>query len=65
MTKPNCYECRWRRDIPGDCHSRCVHPEFDTSDFFEFFGNGLVKALSTLKIKGNRYGYEQGWFLQF
>lgn len=21
--KPNCYECAHRREIPGNCHSRC------------------------------------------
>lgn len=21
--KPNCYQCIHRRDLPGDCHSRC------------------------------------------
>ena len=29
--KPNCYECRFRGTIPGDCHSRCSHPT--TRDF--------------------------------
>jgi len=19
----NCYACKWRRDVPGDCHSQC------------------------------------------
>jgi len=23
--KPNCYACKWRRDLPGDCHSRCLN----------------------------------------
>lgn len=27
MSKPNCYDCRHRRIIPGDTHSRCCHPE--------------------------------------
>lgn len=21
--KPNCYECKWRGEIPGDAHSTC------------------------------------------
>jgi len=25
--KPNCYTCRWRRDIQWSAHSRCIHPE--------------------------------------
>jgi len=27
LKKPNCYEFRHRRDIPGDAHSMCSHPE--------------------------------------
>ena len=27
MNKPNCYECSHRRNIPGDCHSRCNNPK--------------------------------------
>ena len=23
MTKPDCYQCRWRYELPGDCHSGC------------------------------------------
>jgi hypothetical protein len=22
---PACYECKYRRDIPGDCHSMCAN----------------------------------------
>ena len=22
-----CYQCKYRRDIPGDCHSACVNPD--------------------------------------
>lgn len=25
MTKPQCYSCRYRRDIPGDQHSLCMN----------------------------------------
>lgn len=24
--KPNCMKCQWRRPVPGDTHSACVHP---------------------------------------
>jgi hypothetical protein len=26
MAKPNCYTCKYRRDIPGNCHSMCAVP---------------------------------------
>ncbi len=25
MSKPDCYKCRHRRPIPGDCHSTCIN----------------------------------------
>jgi hypothetical protein len=24
MVNPNCYNCQHRRNLAGDCHSRCV-----------------------------------------
>lgn len=24
--KPNCYKCKYRGEIPGNAHSKCVHP---------------------------------------
>lgn len=29
MSKPDCYKCKHRRNLIGDCHSRCVHPRGD------------------------------------
>ena len=26
MSKPNCYDCIHRGDLPGDCHVQCLHP---------------------------------------
>lgn len=26
-SKPNCYECMHRRELPGDCHSTCANRE--------------------------------------
>lgn len=25
MNKPNCYECMYRREVPGSCHSFCMN----------------------------------------
>lgn len=25
MSKPNCYDCKHRREIPGDAHSSCAN----------------------------------------
>ena len=27
QNKPNCYECQYRGEIPGDAHSCCKHPD--------------------------------------
>ena len=27
INKPDCYKCKYRDIIPGDCHSRCRHPK--------------------------------------
>lgn len=26
MDKPDCYKCKYRCSIPGDCHSSCKNP---------------------------------------
>ena len=45
---PDCYTCKYRREIPGDAHSECKHP------------SRLVGA--TLQVKGHRHGVRMGWF---
>jgi hypothetical protein len=35
--KPDCHECKYRRSIPGDRHSKCVHPDVE-----------LIKAVITI-----------------
>lgn len=25
--KPDCINCKWRRNISGNCHARCAHPD--------------------------------------
>lgn len=31
MAKPNCYDCVYRGEIPGDCHSSCANFSANTS----------------------------------
>ncbi len=52
--KPDCYECKWRHDLPGDCHSRCTHPAL----------SGEVKqaGIDELGIKANYRGIKRGQF---
>lgn len=69
MTKPNCYNCRWRGEVPGDAHSCCRHPALGDKDDNPF--GALVQALAgdfheaakKLHIRGNPIGIRRGWFL--
>lgn len=64
--KPNCYECEHRRNVPGDAHSMCVHPEAGGGNeilaILQMMGLG-VKVESKLKVVGNRHGIMNGWFM--
>jgi len=66
MSKPNCYECVHRRNVPGDAHSRCVHPEASGADevmaILQMLGMGGVSQ-SNLKVVGNPHGIMSGWFM--
>jgi len=70
--KPNCYECQYRRDIPGNAHSQCDHPSFQGV-------NAILGILATIRathrsgpiesmdkeiiVKGNQHGIKNGWFM--
>ena len=43
-----CYRCLHRGHIPGNCHTKCTHPD--------------VKDRSKMRIKGNEQGIKGGWF---
>lgn len=70
MNKPNCYECEYRGDIPGDCHSICRHPSICKDDvsaaLMTIMGHrlpaGVRLANDILNIKGNAHGIRSGWF---
>lgn len=66
--KPNCYACRWRRDLSGDAHSECVHPATEESGGVLALvgladGGRQMGASKTLNIKANAHGFRMGWFL--
>lgn len=69
MNKPNCYDCIHRRNLIGDAHSACAHPETGVTDGGDVMGN-LVKlvggeclpAVRKLKVRGNLHGIQSGWF---
>ena len=71
--KPNCYKCLHRRDLLGDCHSRCAHPAL-----MDVMSDPLAQVLTLLggvsrtypiEVKipgitatGNTHGIRNGWF---
>lgn len=72
MSKPNCYQCKHRADLPGSAHSQCKHPAFQGI-------NAALGLLATLRasqrggpieadskeitVKGNAHGITSGWFM--
>lgn len=69
MCKPNCYECKHRRDLIGDAHSMCVHPETcQYDDQIEALMDTIIKgsnlqAAQKLNIQGHPHGIKCGWFI--
>jgi len=74
MDRPDCYKCKHRASVPGDAHSRCMHPETQKqidilSDVLAIFASsGRIEpqinlaAARALKIKANLIGIRRGWF---
>ena len=67
-TTPNCYECVYRGEVPGDAHSRCCHPSVkqDSNPFgalVEMLQGKNNEAAKTLGISGHETGIRRGWFM--
>lgn len=66
--KPNCFDCQYRRNIPGDVHSECVHPAITSSDrilapIFFMSGRQDIGIAKRLNVLGDQHGIKNGWFL--
>jgi len=73
--KPDCYKCRHRREIPGNAHTRCVHPKAggdkEQDPLIEIMGimagahrfTPFSVGTDNLGIKGSPYGIRNGWFV--
>jgi hypothetical protein len=67
---PDCYICRHRGTIPGNCHSRCMHPAAGTGfdpigEVFALLGKriGPLPIPDTaLHVEGHPRGRQSGWF---
>lgn len=72
MSRPNCYECKYRSRIAGSAHSSCKHPACGNPDpmdeamaIFASVGRTapvIGSAAITLGIEGNAHGIRSGWF---
>ena len=60
-TKPNCYECKHRRDIPGDTHSICHYPGTEAS-LLDAFLPQEVRLATRINVTGHPHGIKSGWF---
>lgn len=71
--KPDCYKCKHRRDLPGDCHSACHHPAFAgvmADPLMRIFGifasvqrtEPIQGKAEGIKVVGNPHGIRRGWF---
>ena len=71
--KPNCYECKYLRDNPGDAHKRCHHPAFKQAhdnpllellSMFASVGrnNPIQLTHPDIKVIGDPHGIKNGWF---
>ena len=66
MNKPNCYDCKWRKGIPGDAHSECIHPKIGEGDRILsplLLMQGLIPpAMKRINASGDPHGIKMGWF---
>lgn len=60
--KANCYECKFRGNVPGDAHSCCNYPENDTG-ILSFFERKNFENMKKLNIVGDKHGVYHGWFM--
>lgn len=67
-TRPDCYACTHRRNLPGSAHSSCHHPA--TKPIHDNPLAGLVALMGgdgpiypqVLGVVGNPNGIKRGWF---
>jgi len=74
--KPDCYKCKWRREVPGSAHSSCAHPSMQAlaaDPLGQLLGtlasvgrsapiSGQSMVQDAIRVKANQRGIERGWF---
>lgn len=68
MTQPDCYKCKHRRDLAGDAHSQCDHPEVGSSpnmidNIIMIMDGRGGRAAQKLCITAEPHGVRSGWFM--
>jgi hypothetical protein len=72
MEKPKCYTCEYRRNIPGDTHSRCYHPDVQIindnpiANIASLMGKHLGMppiGMDVLGVTASEHGIKNGWFV--
>lgn len=62
MNKPNCYECKHRRNVAGDAHSSCSHPKANAvNGLLAMLGYDMAQAPNNLNVQVNPHGLRNGW----
>ncbi len=71
MSKPNCYECKFRGTVPGSAHSRCNVLSSNCSNESEVFELEILlsthrvqltnKETNESLVKLNDHGIVNGW----
>lgn len=58
----NCYDCIYRKGLPGSAHSKCTYPG-TRNDIFDFLmpQNSIVAI--KLNIQCDSHGFLKGYFL--
>ena len=72
--KKKCYDCKFRGEVLGSVHTRCLHPEAKTAtannplgEIMAIFASvgrapAVVAPPKSLNIRGNAHGIARGWF---
>lgn len=58
--KPDCYQCKHRNNVPGDCHSSCSHPSMTSADGFLAAITGIGNP--AINATGDSHAKRMGWF---
>jgi len=61
LSKPDCYKCTYRKNLPGDTHSKCIYPNNEVS-VLDLFSTANQDNGNLLDIQAISHGVKKGWF---